>query len=144
MRTASAALFALCLATLSGCPSITADDMNAPFDAAIVDRSAPVPDSASPADLASMPDLSRSLDLAQAPDLSTQSDLGSRPDLATAPDLAGNFAGAGDPCGQSANGRACAQGLVCCYPCGIPGCQYRCQTPCAAGPACINGCPLLP
>ena len=37
----------------------------------------------------------------------------------------------------------CADGLVCCYPCGIPGCQDRCMVPCT-GSACSNGCPMLP
>jgi hypothetical protein len=52
---------------------------------------------------------------------------------------------AGGACGQSADGGACAAGLACCYPCGIPGCPYTCTTPCAPSmPGCSNGCPELP
>jgi hypothetical protein len=104
------------------------------------------------------PDLAESADLAApSPDLTVPSpdlampspDLVVLPDLTVTPDLAqpasdGGFAQSGDPCGQSAGGISCAPTLVCCYPCGIPGCQYRCQSPCVAGPGCFNGCPLLP
>lgn len=38
----------------------------------------------------------------------------------------------------------CGTGLVCCYPCGIPGCDSVCQAPCDGGPGCEGGCPLLP
>ena len=38
---------------------------------------------------------------------------------------------------------ACAPGLACCYPCGIPGCASRCAVPCDAG-SCAGGCPLIP
>jgi hypothetical protein len=38
---------------------------------------------------------------------------------------------------------ACAPGLACCYPCGIPGCASRCAEPCDAG-YCPGGCPLIP
>lgn len=49
----------------------------------------------------------------------------------------------GDPCGTGTPG--CADGLACCYPCGIPGCQFTCQEPCdPAEPWCTGGCPLLP
>ena len=65
------------------------------------------------------------------------------PDLAM-PDLVNNNFGAiGDRCGASANGRACAPNLACCYPCGIPNCNYLCRIPCM-GPGCVNGCPLIP
>lgn len=48
-------------------------------------------------------------------------------------------------CGQSAGGAMCAQGLACCYPCGIPGCDFKCTTPCDPNsPGCMNGCMLLP
>ena len=52
----------------------------------------------------------------------------------------------GKPCGQSANGATCQTGLVCCYPCGIPDCEFLCTVPCEAGsPGCSdNGCLLLP
>ena len=33
----------------------------------------------------------------------------------------------GETCGQSASGARCASGLMCCYPCGIPGCEFRCE-----------------
>jgi len=111
---------------------MTADDTYVPYDAAVADRAASVHDLAQASDLASGPDLVASIDLAHPPD------------LVTSPDLATGLGGNGDPCGQSANGRSCAQGLACCYPCGIPGCVYRCQTPCAAGPGCVNGCLLIP
>jgi hypothetical protein len=52
----------------------------------------------------------------------------------------------GQPCGQSANGAACQSGLVCCYPCGIPDCNFTCTVPCMAGsPGCSDqGCLLVP
>src|SRR5205823_2393994 len=36
----------------------------------------------------------------------------------------------GGKCGQSADGGACADGLACCYPCGMPDCDFVCTTPC--------------
>ncbi len=47
--------------------------------------------------------------------------------------------GGGLPLGaECGSGAACAEGLLCCYPCGIPGCVDRCSTP-------MGGrCPLLP
>lgn len=47
--------------------------------------------------------------------------------------------GGGLPLGAECTGGAtCAAGLLCCYPCGIPGCVNRCSTP-------LGGrCPLLP
>lgn len=54
------------------------------------------------------------------------------------PDQAGDI---GDPCGQ--DGGPCKEGLVCCYPCGIPGCIFECSEPCDADePWCEGGCPL--
>lgn len=38
----------------------------------------------------------------------------------------------------------CAEGQVCCYPCGIPGCENVCQEPCEEGPGCGGGCPQVP
>lgn len=32
----------------------------------------------------------------------------------------------------------CASGLLCCYPCGVPGCDNQCIVPV------MGGCPLLP
>ena len=61
----------------------------------------------------------------------------------------GNLASEGEVCGssmadQDAGARMCRPDLVCCYPCGIPGCLDRCQVPCDAGPACAGGCLLVP
>ncbi len=52
----------------------------------------------------------------------------------------------GQPCGQSAEGATCKSGLVCCYPCGIEGCDFTCTVPCESGsPGCSDdGCLLLP
>lgn len=53
--------------------------------------------------------------------------------------------GAGDLCGQSANGAPCASGLVCCYPCGVQGCSFTCTPPCdPKEPACVGGCLAVP
>lgn len=39
----------------------------------------------------------------------------------------------------------CAEGLLCCYPCGIAGCPDRCTVPCGDDvPWCAGGCPLYP
>ena len=49
----------------------------------------------------------------------------------------------GDLCGQS--GGDCLPDLVCCYPCGIPGCAFKCQEPCEDNEVwCADGCPMLP
>ena len=45
----------------------------------------------------------------------------------------------GETCGQSASGASCASGLICCYPCGIPNCEYRCEPRPTGGM-----CPLRP
>ena len=47
----------------------------------------------------------------------------------------------GDPCGGDAG--PCVEGLACCYPCGIQGCQNKCAVPCD-DPWCSGGCPMLP
>ena len=64
-------------------------------------------------------------------------------------------AGPGEPCGlgsgdpaelasaSQAKSPRCAPGLVCCSPCGRPGCRPACMPPCA-GPGCYAGCRLLP
>ena len=88
-----------------------------------------------PADLSPIPDLAMS-----APDLASPD----RADLSRAPDGSGHLGMIGDLCGQSAGGLMCAPSLACCYPCGIPNCNYVCQLPCKAGPGCNNGCPLVP
>jgi hypothetical protein len=50
---------------------------------------------------------------------------------------------AGDTCQPSAND--CGPGLTCCYPCGIPDCDFVCEPTCAPGsPACSGGCLLRP
>jgi len=77
---------------------------------------------------------------APADDLAPPDDLSS-PDLVLADD--GGGAQLGAPCGQSAHGEPCQAGLACCYPCGHPGCEYLCQTPCHGG-GCVNGCLLIP
>jgi hypothetical protein len=39
----------------------------------------------------------------------------------------------------------CMGGLSCCYPCGIPDCDYRCEPTCTPGtPGCFDGCLLRP
>ena len=49
----------------------------------------------------------------------------------------------GDLCGQS--GGDCKPDLVCCYPCGIPDCQWKCAEPCDEDEVwCAGGCPMLP
>ena len=49
----------------------------------------------------------------------------------------------GDLCGQS--GGDCKEGLVCCYPCGIQGCQWQCDVPCDENEVwCAGGCPMYP
>lgn len=106
-------------------------------------------DPASPSDLSAAADL-RAVDLAAAGDLaspvdlSAPVDLASPGDLARAADLVVGVAMEGERCGQSANGRACAGNLACCYPCGVPGCDWQCTPPCDPGPGCANGCRLLP
>jgi len=58
----------------------------------------------------------------------------------------GGTVGENGLCGQSAEGATCQSGLVCCYPCGIQGCDFACKVPCEAGsPGCgDDGCLLLP
>lgn len=65
-------------------------------------------------------------------------DMEDTPGKCVDPDQAGDV---GDPCGQ--NGGECKEGLVCCYPCGIPGCIFECSEPCdATEPWCEGGCPM--
>jgi hypothetical protein len=41
--------------------------------------------------------------------------------------------------------RLCMEDLVCCYPCGIAGCDTICTVPCHEGdPGCFGGCYLYP
>ncbi len=50
----------------------------------------------------------------------------------------------GEQCGDDSQGR-CAEGLACCYPCGIQGCDFVCTPACDEGePACLDGCYLYP
>ena len=49
----------------------------------------------------------------------------------------------GEVCGGS--NPPCAEGLVCCYPCGVEGCDFVCSQPCnPEDPACEDGCYLYP
>lgn len=48
----------------------------------------------------------------------------------------------GDTCTSTAD---CGAGLSCCYPCGIPDCDFICEPSCAPGtPGCADGCLLRP
>ena len=49
----------------------------------------------------------------------------------------------GDLCGYDIPGE-CAEGLACCYPCGIAGCQNVCTPVCWDEPWCAGGCPMYP
>jgi hypothetical protein len=50
--------------------------------------------------------------------------------------------GEGAVCNQY---RMCSDGLACCYPCGVPGCERICTVPCDRGePYCFGGCYLYP
>jgi len=64
-----------------------------------------------------------------------------------APDVPGQCTApgdVGDACGP--DGGPCKQGLVCCYPCGVPppGCQFVCMEPCEESEWCADGCPMVP
>ncbi len=48
----------------------------------------------------------------------------------------------GAVCGQDGS-PPCDPELVCCYPCGIPGCQNQCTVPCT-GVECVGGCMAVP
>jgi hypothetical protein len=49
----------------------------------------------------------------------------------------------GDVCNPEAS--ACGAPDACCYPCGIPDCDYVCEERCAEGsPGCFDGCMLRP
>ena len=51
----------------------------------------------------------------------------------------------GEVCGQDADGLTCGGALACCYPCGLPGCNFTCTVACTGDdPSCSNGCQLLP
>ncbi len=53
------------------------------------------------------------------------------------------FAGPGENCGSE--GAKCRPDLACCYPCGIPDCDWECTEPCdESEPACANGCWMYP
>jgi hypothetical protein len=48
----------------------------------------------------------------------------------------------GTECESSAG---CGEGLTCCYPCGIPDCEFVCEPTCDPGtPECFGGCLLRP
>jgi hypothetical protein len=62
------------------------------------------------------------------------------PGICQDPEMLGDV---GDLCGQS--GGDCKPDLVCCYPCGIPDCQWQCAVPCDESEQwCAGGCPMLP
>jgi len=64
--------------------------------------------------------------------------------MITAPGKCATGGNVGDVCGASGSAD-CGPDLVCCYPCGIPECEWKCQEPCdPAEPWCANGCPMLP
>ncbi len=136
MPSRSLAALALCFAFVgcgnSGSPdAASAQDAAAPLDLEAIDAAA-VADSAAVADLSATGDLATMADAASLHDLLTTD---------AAPD--GGLPQVGDNCGQSANGRECAPGLACCYPCGIQGCNFQCTVACAPGsPGCSNGCLL--
>ncbi|MCP4445427.1 MAG: hypothetical protein GY811_08795 [Myxococcales bacterium] len=51
----------------------------------------------------------------------------------------------GETCGSDAEGLACGEGLACCYPCGIEGCDFKCMSACNEElPVCSGGCLLAP
>lgn len=51
--------------------------------------------------------------------------------------------GSGDVCDPSAS--LCGPGLSCCYPCGIPDCDFQCEPTCGpSDPGCVDGCLLRP
>jgi len=58
----------------------------------------------------------------------------------------GAFAGENDVCDTdpASSLPACRPDLVCCYPCGIPGCDNICLVPCSDSMGCVGGCPLAP
>jgi hypothetical protein len=61
------------------------------------------------------------------------------------PDAMPQAAALGDLCGQDAEGLTCGEGLACCYPCGIQGCEFTCTQACDDNqPGCFNSCFLLP
>ena len=61
------------------------------------------------------------------------------------PDAMAQAAALGEICGQDAEGLACGDGLACCYPCGIAGCDFTCTQACDENiPGCSNGCFALP
>jgi hypothetical protein len=42
-------------------------------------------------------------------------------------------------------GSDCRPGQTCCYPCGVPGCEYTCTPTCTPGePGCVGGCIARP
>lgn len=58
-------------------------------------------------------------------------------------DVDEELGGVGDLCGQS--GGDCQPDLVCCYPCGIPDCEWQCAVPCdEAEQWCSDGCAMVP
>jgi hypothetical protein len=55
-----------------------------------------------------------------------------------------DWLGEGEECGADVEGE-CAPDLLCCYPCGIPGCHHVCTVPCDPNESwCAGGCPAYP
>jgi hypothetical protein len=60
-------------------------------------------------------------------------------------DAGGGGIANGGVCGSSADGGECAAGLSCCYPCGTPGCEFKCTPTCGpSDPGCFGGCVAVP
>lgn len=137
-----------------------ADTSETPKDAAVsADGSADVaakPDVVTPADVVVGTDTALTEVVADVAGLDAAGDAVAAQDVIAAVDAVSDSASVdvpvpvdvaggqeGDPCGGDQQ-LTCAESLVCCYPCGIPGCQFKCTKPCKAGPGCMNGCMLLP
>ncbi len=142
LNVARVSLQGLCLIFAVGCTTTSeTTSPDAGVDASVVvdvgidvgaaDRAAVdvgrLSDTASPIDVADVIDAADVVDAADVPDAVDASDAGT--------DASG--LAAGEPCSGDA---MCATGLLCCYPCGIPGCVNRCSAPFAG----TGRCPLLP
>jgi hypothetical protein len=61
----------------------------------------------------------------------------------TCHDSMGGALGDGETCDPAAS--RCGAGSSCCYPCGIPDCDYVCEPTCdPSDPSCVGGCMLRP
>jgi len=78
-------------------------------------------------------------------DAGATSDAQPSADATTQPLADAMQAALGELCGQDAEGLTCGADLACCYPCGIPGCEFTCTQACDDGdPGCSGGCFALP